>query len=203
MEARRLEDEKRAEERRARLAKQNPLVQRANRVQEFVTRGKASLAAGRFGAAANELSLAEGLDPRNAEIAALAAEARKKAAAVKASDLFQKGLEAEIAGKYAIALERYREALDLDPTYVRAAAQAAKAATATGDLASARALAAAAVKSSPRSAVAHEALAVVLEREGERKEARKELERAIELDPSLESARERLKRLGLLGGLLR
>jgi curved DNA-binding protein CbpA len=203
MEARRLEDEKRAEERRARLARQNPLVQRASRVQEFVTRGKASFAAGRFGAAANELSLAEGLDPRNREIATLAAEARKKAAAVKASELFQKGLEAEVAGKFTIALERYREALDLDPTYVRAAAQAAKAVAATGDLASARALADAAVQSSPRSAVAHEALGVVLEREGDRKEARKELERAIELDPSLESARERLKRLGLLGGLLR
>ncbi len=167
-----------------------------------MTRGKAALAAGRFSAAANDLSLAEGLDPKNAELAALAAEARKKAAAVRASDQFQKGLEAELVGKYALALERYREALELDPTYFRAAAQAARAAAATGDLASARALATAALKSGPRSAIAHETLAIVLEREGKKKEARKELERAIELDPGLESAKERLRKLGLFGGLL-
>ena len=202
LEARRLEDERRAEERRARLAKQNPLVARVARVQELVARGKAALGEGRFSAAANDLTLAEGLDPKNAAIAELAADVRKKAAAAKAGELVHRGLEAELVGNYAAALERYREALELDPTHVRAAAAAAKAAIATGDLGSARALATAAVKSSPRSAIAHEALGVVLAREGNKKEARKELERALELDPGLESARERLRKLGLLGGLL-
>lgn len=202
MEARRLEDERRAEERRARLAKQNPLVARVARVQEFVQRGKAALAEGRFAGAANDLSLALGLDPKNAELAALAADARKKAAAAKASDLFHEGLEAELVGNYAAALQRYRDALELDPAYARAAAHAAKAAVATGDLASARALAAAAVKSGPRSGPAHEALAVVLEAEGNKREARKELERALELDPGLDGAKERLRKLRVFGGLL-
>ncbi len=203
LEARRLEDERRADERRARLARQNPLVARAARVQEFVKRGKAAFAEGRFSAAANDLSLAEGLDPKNPAVAELAAEARKKAAAVKAGELVQKGLEAELVGNYALALERYREALELDPAHVRAAASAAKAAVATGDLASGRALATAAIKSSPRSAVAHEALGIVLAGEGNKKDAKKALERALELDPNLDSARERLRKLGLLGGLLR
>ncbi len=202
LEARRLEDERRAEERRQRLARQNPLVARVARVQEFVKRGKAALAEGRFAAAANDLSLAMGLDPKNAELVALAAEARKKAASAKALDLFQSGLEAELVGNYQIALERYRGALELDPAYVRAAAQAAKTAVATGDLASGRALAAAAIRSGPRSGVAHEALGVVLEAEGNKKEARKELERALELDPGLEGAKERLRKLRLFGGLL-
>ncbi len=202
MEARRLEDERRAEERRQRLARQNPLVARVARVQEFVKRGKAALDEGRFAAAANDLSLALGLDPKNAELAALAAEARKKAASAKALDLFQRGLEAELVGNYALALDRYREALELDPAYVRAAAQAAKTAVATGDLASGRALAAAALKSGPRSGAAHEALGVVLEAEGNKREARKELERALELDPGLEGAKERLRKLRLFGGLL-
>jgi curved DNA-binding protein CbpA len=202
MEARRLEDERRAEERKARLARQNPLVARVARVQELVRRGKTALAEGRFAAAANDLSLAIGLDSKNAELAGLAAEARKKAAAAKALDLFQRGLEAELVGNYALALERYRGALELDPAYVRAAAQAAKTAVATGDLASGRALAAAAIRSGPRNGAAHEALGVVLEAEGNKKEARKELERAVELDPGLEGAKERLRKLRPFGGLL-
>lgn len=203
LEARRLEDERRGEERKARLARQNPLVARAAKVQEFVQRGKAAFAEGRFSAAANDLGIALGLDPKNAELAALAADARRKAGAVKANELFDKGLEAELRGNVAAALERYREALEHDPAHVRAAAQAAKAAVATGDLASARALATAALRSGPRSGVAHEALGIVLEAEGSKKEARKELERALELDPRLEGAKERLRRLGLFGGLLR
>ncbi len=58
------------------------------------------------------------------------------------------------------------------------------------------------MKSGPRSGPAHEALAVVLEAEGNRRDARKELERALELDPGLESAKERLRKLRLFGGLL-
>jgi tetratricopeptide (TPR) repeat protein len=202
IEARRLDDERRGEERRARLARHNPLVARAARVQELVQRGKAALAEGRCSAAANDLALAVGLDPKNAELAALAAGARKKAGTAKASELFQKGLEAEILGHVAAALERYREALEHDPANVRAAAHAAKAAIATGDLASARALAGAAMRSGPRSGIAHEALAAVLEAEGNKREARKELERALELDPSLEGAKERLRKLRPFGGLL-
>ncbi len=202
MEARRLEDERRAEERRARLARQNPLVARVARVQELVRRGKAAFAEGNFAAAANDLALAVGIDPKNAELAALAAEARKKSNSAKALDLFQKGLEAELVGNTALALERYRGALELDPAYVRAAAQAAKTAVATGDLASGRALAQAAIRSGPRSGPAHEAFAAVLEAEGNRKDARKELERALELDPALESAKERLRKLRVFGGLL-
>ncbi len=202
MEARRLENERRAEERRARLARQNPLVARVSRVQELVQRGKAALDAGRFSAAANDLGLATGLDPKNAELAALAADARKKAAAAKALELFQKGLEAELVGNAGAALERYREALEHDPGNVRAAASAAKAALATGDLASARALALAALRAGPRHGIAHEALGCVLEAEGNKKEARKALERAVELEPGLEGAKERLRKLRPFGGLL-
>ena len=155
MEARRLEDERRAEERKARVARQNPLFARVARVHEFVERGKRALAEGRFAAAANDLGLATGLDPKNAELAALAADARKKAASAKANDLFQKGLEAQLVGNVAAALERFREALG-----------------------------------------------IVLEAEGNKKEARRELERALELDPALDGAKERLRKLRLFGGLL-
>ncbi len=201
MEARKLEDERRADERRARLARQNPLLARAGRVNELVKRGRVALAEGRFSQASNDLQLAQGLDAQNREIAALAAEARKKAGAAKGLELFRKGLEAEALGNAAGALAGYREALEADPANARAAAHGAKAAAQLGDLALARSLADAAVKAGPRSAVAHEALGVVLELEGNRKEAKKALELALQLDPEHEGAKERLKKLrwGFLG----
>jgi curved DNA-binding protein CbpA len=202
MEARRLDDERRAGERRARLAKQNPFFARATRVQDLVARGRAALAAGDVASAANDLILAQGMDPRNAEIAALAAEAKKKAGAARANELYGKGLEAEALGNWSSALAQYRQALEGDPTHVRAAAHATKAALALGDLTSARALAESALKAGPRSGLAHEALGLVLDGEGNKKEARRALEKAIELDPGLESARERLKKLRPFGGLL-
>jgi tetratricopeptide (TPR) repeat protein len=201
LESRKLDDERRAGERRARLARQNPLVARVSRVNDLVQRGRAALGEGRFAQAANDLLLAQGLDPHNAQIAALAAEARKKAGAAKASELFHKGVEAEALGNPAGALQCYREAFAADPANVRAAAQGAKAASQLGDAAAARALADAALAAGPRSAVAHEALGAALELEGHKKEARKAYERALELDPRLEGAKERLRRLrwGFLG----
>ncbi|WP_242353548.1 tetratricopeptide repeat protein, partial [Anaeromyxobacter sp. SG64] len=59
----------------------------------------------------------------------------------------------------------------------------------------ARALADAAVRAAPRAAIAHEALGMVLDAQGERKEARRALERALELEPGRASARARLKSL--------
>jgi tetratricopeptide (TPR) repeat protein len=46
------------------------------------------------------------------------------------------------------------------------------------------------------------ALGLVLEAEGNKKEARRELEKALELDPRLDGAKERLRKLRLFGGLL-
>lgn len=200
-EARKLEDERRSEERRARLARQNPLLSRATRVNELVQRGKAALAESRFAQAANDLQLAQGMDPQNREIAALTAEARKKAAVAKGAELLRKGLAAEAVGNAGGALAAFREALEADPTLTRAAAQGAKAAAQLGDLTAARELVDAALRAGPRSGVAHEALGLVLELEGNRKEAKKALERALELDPTLEGAKERLKKLrwGFLG----
>lgn len=195
MEARKLEDERRAQERRGRLARQNPLLARAGRVQELVRRGKEAFEAGRFAAAANDLLLAQGMDPRNEELARLAADARRKATLTRANESFQAGLEAEVAERWPSALERYQEALAAEPGHVRAAAHGVRAAIALGDLAVARALAHAALKADPASGLAHEAIGRVLEAEGNAKEAKRELETALELDPRLEGAKERLKKL--------
>jgi curved DNA-binding protein CbpA len=194
-EARRIEDERRTEERRARLARGNPLLARASRVAELVKRGKEALAQGRLSEAANDLLLAQGLDPQNAAIAALAAEAKRRATTQKAQDLVQRALEAEVVGNHTAALAAFRQALEADPRSARAAALGAKAALALGDVAAARELADAAVRAGPTLGLAREALGLVLEAQGAKKDAKRELERALELDPKLEATKERLKKL--------
>jgi tetratricopeptide (TPR) repeat protein len=194
-EARKLEDERRTDERRTRLSRNNPLLARAARVAELVQRGKQAFQEGKFSQAATDLQVALSLDPRNAELGTLVADARRKAAATRAADLYDRGVSAEVMGRPAAALASFREALEADPANVRAGAAAARVALELGDLVEARARAEAAVRANPSAALAHEALGVVLEAEGQKKEARRELERALELDPRLGTAKERLKKL--------
>ncbi|HEX8908922.1 MAG TPA: DnaJ domain-containing protein, partial [Anaeromyxobacteraceae bacterium] len=110
LEARRLELEARAGERRARLARSNPLVARATRVQDLVARGKQAMAQGRFAQAANDLMSAASLDPRYPEARALAEEARRRAGAERAQELYEQGLAAEAVGSAGAALAKLREA---------------------------------------------------------------------------------------------
>lgn len=194
-EARRLDDVRRVEERRARLARQSPHLARAARVAELAGRGKEALERGKVVEAANDLLLAHGLDPGNAELAALAEEARRRSVAHRAADRYERGLAAQAMGQLEGALAAFREALEADPRHVRAAAAGARAALTLGDRDSARALADAAVRAGPQVAIALEALGLVLDAQGERKDARRALERALAIDPRLEAARERLKRL--------
>jgi curved DNA-binding protein CbpA len=194
-EARRLEDERRVAERRARLARKNPIVGRAARIVELMQRGKQAMSAGQFAQAANDFLTAAGIDPGNAELKALAAEAKRRAVAHRAQEHYERGLAAEAAGSPASALNAFRDALEADPRHVRAAVQGAKAALQLGDGAAAKELADAAVRAAPGMGLAHEALGLVLAAVGKEKDAKRELERALELDPKLESAKERLKKM--------
>ena len=180
---------------RARLTRSSTVLQRAGQVGELAERGKRSYAEGRFAQAAADLVVAAGLDPRNAEVAALAAEATRRATLGKVSDLLRRAADEEGRGRPAAALELYKEAVAADEKNVRAAAEAARASAQLGDVAGARTFADRALELGPRSGFAHEALGYALEAEGNKKEAKAALERAIELDPSLERAKQRLKKL--------
>lgn len=195
LETRRLEGEARADERRARLARSNPLVARAARVQALVARGKQALADGRFSQAANDFLSAAGLDPRHPEARALGEQARRRAGAGRAGELYEKALALEVVGNHPGALAALREAAALDPAAPRYAAAAAQAALACGQAADARALAEQAVRAGSRDARAHEALAAALQACGEPREARRAIDRALELDPDSEAARALAKRL--------
>jgi curved DNA-binding protein CbpA len=201
MEARKIEDERRAAERRARLSRTNPLVARASRVAELVARGKQSMAAGNYAQASNDLLLAQSIDPSNLELSTLAAEAKRRSSVQRASEAYEKGQASEAMGANAAAFAAYRAAVEADPRHVRAAAAGARAAIAVGDLEGARELAQAGVRASPGVGLAHEALGLVHEAMGDKKEARRSLEKALELDPKLELSKERLRKLrwGILG----
>jgi curved DNA-binding protein CbpA len=195
IEARRLEDERRAVERRGRLARHNPLLARAERISELVRHGREMMAAGSFAQAANDFQLVASLDPSHAEAGAMAAEARKKAVAARVAECIEKGGAAEARGSWQGALAAYRAALEVEPSSIRALVLASRAATELGDVGAARDFAQQAIRIQPRNAPAHEALGAALEAAGKRGDAKKALERAVEIDPRLESAKERLKRL--------
>lgn len=201
LELRRLDDERRATERRARLARTNPLVARASRVGELLARARAGLAEGHPAQAANDLQILLGLDPDHGEARALAAEARRMAGEARAAERYERGIAASAVGDHRGALAAFREAMEANPADPRAALHGSRAALALGDAATARALAEAAVRAGPRSAAAHEALGLALAEAGDGRAARRSLERALELAPDLPAARERLKKLrwSLLG----
>ena len=194
MRLRELEDERRAEERRARLARQNPLVARAGRASDLMARARAEMEEGRWQQAANDFLTVAEMDPRNQEARKLAGEARRKAAASRAAEAYDKGLAQELAGQPHNALQIFRRALEDDPDNARYAVAASRAARAAGDLGTARELAEKAVKVAPRQAASHEALAQALAAQGEGREARRAAERALELDPTLEGAKAILKK---------
>ena len=195
LEARRLDDEQRAQERRARLARTNPLLARAARVAALVERGKEQMAQGRFAQAVNDFVTATSMDPGHAEAKALAQEARKRAAGERARELWEKAHAAALDDRLDLAQELASEAAEADPANPRYAVFAARLALRRGAVEVARSLAEGAVRVAPASALAHEVLGEALAEQGDKPAARRELERALELDPSLASARDRLKKL--------
>lgn len=194
MAARRIEDEARAQERRARLNRQNPLLARAGKISELVQRGKKLMEEGKFSQAANDFLTVASLDPRNAEAKALGQEARKRAGQENARAALERGLAAETVNNLQAAQAAFVEAASADPDNPRYCIHAARVSLALGDQEAARLHAEAAVRAGPKHAPAHEMLGEVLLAAGMQREARKALERAVELDPNLESARARLKK---------
>jgi tetratricopeptide (TPR) repeat protein len=194
MRVREMEDERRSEERRARLNRQNPLVARAGKVSDLMARGRAEMEEGRWQQAANDFLTVASMDPRNLEAKKLAEEARRKAGAARAAEVYEKGLTHELAGQAQAALQAFHRALEDDPGNARYAVAASRAARACGDAAAARELAEQAVHLAPRQAACHEALAQALAAQGDAREARRAAEKALEIDPTLEGAKAVLKR---------
>jgi curved DNA-binding protein CbpA len=193
--ARTIEGDVRAKERRARLARTNPMVSRVARVQELMERGRKARDEQRFADAARDFLTASAMDPTLAEARSLAEESRKRANAGKARDLWEKALAAELQHDLDRAQMHAEAAADAEPGEPRYVVYVARLALQRGALQTARGRAEAAVRIAPSLGTAHEILGEVLAAQGESGPARKALERALELDDGLDGARERLRKL--------
>lgn len=193
--ARSIEDDVRTRERRARLARANPMVSRVARVQELMERGRKANQEERFGDAARDFLTASAFDPTLAEARSLAEEAKKRATAGKAREIWEKARTAELQHDLDRAQLHAEAASDADPGEPRYVVYVARLALLRGALETARGRAEAAVRAAPSLATAHEVLGEVLAVQGESAAARKSLERALELDDGLDGARDRLRKL--------
>ena len=193
--ARSIEDDVRAKERRARLARTNPIVSRAARVQELMVRGRKAKEEERFADAARDFLTASAMEPNLVEARTLAEDAKKRAGAGKARDLWDKARTAELQNDLDRAQLHAEAASEAEPNEPRYVVYVARLALQRGALETARGRAEAAVRAAPSLATAHEVLGEVLAEQGESGPARKALERALELDDRLDGARERLRKL--------
>jgi curved DNA-binding protein CbpA len=193
--ARSIENDVRARERRARLARTNPMVSRAARVQELMERGRKAREEERFGDAARDFLTASAMDPTLVEARSLAEDAKKRVGAGKARDLWEKARTAELQHDLDRAQLHAEAASDAEPGEPRYVVYVARLALLRGALETARGRAEAAVRAAPSLATAHEILGEVLAAQGESGPARKALERALELDDGLDGALQCLRKL--------
>jgi curved DNA-binding protein CbpA len=192
---RRIENDVRAKERRARLVRTNPMVSRVSRVKELMERGRKAREEERYEDAARDFLTANALDPTLAEARSLGEEAKRRVGAGKARELWEKARAAELQNDLDRAQLHAEAASDSDPGEPRYVVYVARLALQRGALQTARARAEAAVRAGPSLASAHEVLGDVLAVQGEAAAAKKALERALELDDGLAGARESLRKL--------
>jgi curved DNA-binding protein CbpA len=193
--ARKIENDVRAQERRARMARNNPMVSRVARVRELVDRGRRAMKEERFADAARDFLTASALDPAATEAKALAEQARGKASSGKARELWEKARAFELQHELERAQLLAEAAADAEPGEPRYVVYVARLALERGALETARLRAEAAVRSAPSLAAAHEVLGEVLAVQGDKVAARRSLEHALELDEGLTGARERLRKM--------
>jgi curved DNA-binding protein CbpA len=191
----RIDEERRAAERRARLARHNPLMAQKARMQEFLDRGKKAMEAGNFVAAANEFLLAAAMDAKAEEPPRLAAEAKRRAASKKADDAYEKGERAEALNNMDEANACYREAAVLDPENTRYAMKVARILLAAGDLDGARPLVETVLKHKSTDVEALLLLGEIHLAIGNKPMAKKSFERVLELSPDHDAAKVLLKKM--------
>jgi curved DNA-binding protein CbpA len=195
MQLRQIEDERRSEERRARLARQNPLVARGSQVADIQARARRAMEEGRWQQAANDFQTVAAMDPRNLDAKRLAEECRRNLGAGRAAEEYEHGLKAELAGQVQSALALFQRAAETDPQNARYAIAASRASRAAGNPAGAAEMAARAVRAAPGSADAHVEHAEALAAAGQVRDAKKALERALAISSEHEGARALSRRL--------
>jgi curved DNA-binding protein CbpA len=187
-------DPERAAERRSRIAR-HPYLARSTKMTELVQRARAQISKGEPGRALADLHLALQIEPQNAELQKLQAEARRKHDTSRSAQEFQKGTEAEAMGDFANAASRYHLAAELDPSNPLAAYKAAWLMRLHGgDAKEIRTLAQRAVDLDGKNADARVLLGTLLAEADMKKLARKQFEEALQVNPEHLEAKKQLKK---------
>lgn len=179
-------DHVRAEDRARRIAR-HPYLARVARQHELLARARATLATNPAAAAVDLEQLLK-VEPHNADAKKLLQEAQAKKEQNRASQAFAEGQKLASAGDHHGAIRHFLEALERAPTR-ELCISGHKAALDASDLKAAKAFAQKWVELDPRTAKARLALAEVLERVGLLKNAKREAEEAVRLEPDNKAAK--------------
>ena len=189
------ESEARRAERQARLAR-HPYLTRTGKLSELIARGRAAASKGDWERAYQDFRQVQVLDPKNREVAALLAEARRRHDAQRSLVELARGCALEHSGDAPAALTAYKLASLLDGQNAESSFRAARLGYQLGqDAMEVRALAQRAVDLQPQRVEHHVLLGKVLMDAGAKKQAKHAFEEATKLDPDNADVQAALKKL--------
>ncbi len=185
------EREKRRSQDRKRRRKQvlaSPMMDRAKQAKGFYDQGVQQLEQGKVMAAAASLKLAVSFHPEEVEYSRLYNETVEKARVISAENLFKRGMFEESVDRHTAAKKLLIQALALDPKteYLLKASEVMMG----DDLPAAKDYATKAVQNEPDSVAARLILARVFNMAGMNKDAHRELQHALKIDPGNKAAKD-------------
>jgi curved DNA-binding protein CbpA len=193
---RQVEDARRAEERRARLKRHSRLGRNKGKAQGLVDEAQKAEARGDLKQAASLLQLAATFDPHNGSLASQRDAATESAKSLQLEELMSKVNAAEVMGNSELAEAHLRVAVALDAPDPRAHLALARVILRRGrDPAEALNLAQKATDRARHSAEAFTVLGLAQAAAGDKKAAKAAFQRAVDLDPTADEAKEGLKNL--------
>ncbi len=188
------EDEQREAERRARFAR-HPYLAKASRTTELVTRAREHMAKNDFGRAYTDLHMASQMDPKNAELAKLLEETKKKNDVSRAEGEMKRAEQAEKDGDLAAAITGFRIAAGIDARNAKAAYKAALLMLrVNSDPKDTKPLAQRAADLEPRNADYKVLLGEILMQADMKNLAKRQFEDALKLAPDHAEAKKNLKK---------
>lgn len=183
-------------ERRRRLLRRMPMAQRKAQARRHIEDARKHRETNNLVNAANSARLAQALDPDNPEVVELVEELGPKADAIRAENEYKRGRYEESMGNEEGALEAYLAAIELNPEEPRALHRAAAMMLALErDLKSALGFARQAVQIEPETADFVKVAAQLYLALDMHKNALREYNRYLQLNPFDERAQEKVKEL--------
>jgi tetratricopeptide (TPR) repeat protein len=171
------------------------LFSRAKKARQFFAQGKAQLDRGQYLAATASLRLARTYSPEEKEYAEAYELASAKARELTAENHFKRGMMEESVGRFEAAAASFLEAAEQlpKPLYLVKAAEAMLWTHAGDDLIKAKEYVTRAVQADPNSVDIRITAARVYRAAGMKRNARRELQQALKIEPNNPEAKELLK----------